>query len=108
MDVLTDAEITDINTKSKLVAKYSHEIDSESAYEILTAKLQEAEEKATEENTKTDKKTAKPEPSTLEKVANNSIVKSMVRTAGNGIVRSLLGALGLGGRSRSKKSTGWF
>jgi len=109
MDVLTDAEIAAINGKSKLVSKYNQVIDSQSAYEILTAKLQEAEEKAAEENTKTEKNTVKPEPSTFEKVANNSIVKSMVRTAGNGIVRSLLGALGLGGRSRStKKSTGWF
>jgi len=30
------------------------------------------------------------------------VVKSMTRTAGNTIVRSLLGALGLGGRSRKK------
>lgn len=109
MDVLTDAEVADINANSKLVNKYNQEIDSQSAYEILTAKLQEAEEKAAEQQESTTKKTGKPEPSTFEKVANNSIVKSMVRTAGNGIVRSLLGALGLGGRSRStKKSTGWF
>jgi len=109
MDVLTDAEVADINANSKLVNKYNQEIDSQSAYEILTAKLQEAEEKAAEQQETTTKKTGKPEPSTFEKVANNSIVKSMVRTAGNGIVRSLLGALGLGGRSRStKKSTGWF
>ena len=108
MDVLTDVEINDINTRSKLVAKYSEVIDSKSAYEILTDKLQEATEKTTAE-TENKKSTAKPEPSTLEKVANNSVVKSMMRTAGNGIVRSLLGALGLGGRSRStKKSTGWF
>ena len=109
MDVLTDAEVADINAKSKLVNKYNEEIDSQSAYEILTSKLQEAEERAAEQQESTTKKTGKPEPSTFEKVANNSIVKSMVRTAGNGIVRSLLGALGLGGRSRStKKSTGWF
>lgn len=110
MDVLTDAEITAINTKSKLVAKYSQEIDSQSAYEILTAKLQEATDKAAEESTTetSAKGGGKPAPSALEKVANNTIVKSMLRTAGNGIVRSLLGSLGLGGRSRSKKSTGWF
>ena len=110
MDVLTDAEINEINTRSKLVAKYSQVIDSKSAYEMLTDKLQEATEKANAETDTTNKKTTgKPEPSTFEKVTNNSIVKSMVRTAGNGLVRSLLGALGLGGRSRStKKSTGWF
>ena len=109
MDILTDEEIDAINAKSRMVAKYNKTIDSESAYEILTAKLEEAAEKsAQEEKTTTSKKSAKEEPSTLEKVADNTIVKSMMRTAGNTIVRSLLGALGLGGRSRSTKSKGWF
>lgn len=107
MDVLTDAEIDNITSKSKLVAKYNKNIDSESAYEILTAKLKEAAEKSATEEKSNSKKT-KEEKSTLEKVADNTIVKSMVRTAGNTIVRSLLGALGLGGRSRSSKSKSWF
>jgi len=107
MDVLTDDEVNNINAKSKLVAKYSKDVDNNSAYEILTAKLQEAAEKNAEETTTTSKKPAKEEPSTFEKVANNSVVKSMVRTAGNGIIRSLLGALGLGGRTTRKKSS-WF
>ncbi len=108
MDVLTDEEIGTITSKSKLVAKYNKAIDNESAYEILTAKLQEAAEKNTPEETASTKKPGKEPPSTLEKIANNTVVKSMARTAGNTIVRSLLGALGLGGRSRSKKSSGWF
>jgi len=108
MDVLTDDEIDGINSRSKLVAKYNKAIDSESAYEILTAKLQEAAEKNQEEQTTTTTtKQVKPAPSTFEKITNNTVVKSMARTAGNTIVRSLLGALGLGGRSR-KKSSGWF
>lgn len=109
MDILTDEEINAINAKSKMVAKYNKAIDSESAYEILTEKLKEAAEKTAAEGTTTTKgKTEKEPPSTLEKVANNTIVKSMVRTAGNTIVRSLLGALGLGGRSRSSKTKSWF
>lgn len=109
MDVLTDNEVNEINAKSKLVARYSQVIDSHSAYEILTEKLQEAAEKSGAENKKEEKGAGKPEPSTFEKVTNNTIVKSMMRTAGNGIVRSLLGALGLGGRSsRSRKTTKWF
>ncbi len=107
MDVLTEGEIDIIAGKSKLVAKYNRAIDSESAYEILTAKLEEAAENSATEEKETGKKT-KEEKSTLEKVADNTIVKSMVRTAGNTIVRSLLGALGLGGRSRSSKSKSWF
>jgi uncharacterized protein len=105
MDVLTDGEIDAIAAKSKLVAKYNQAIDSQSAYEILTAKLQEAAEKNPPEEEA--KKGAKEKKSTFEKVADSTIVKSMVRTAGNTIVRSLLGALGLGGRSRTK-SKSWF
>ena len=107
MDVLTDAEIDSITGKSKLVAKYNKTMDSESAYEILTAKLQEAAENSSQLEEKS-KKGGKEEKSTFEKVADNTIVKSMVRTAGNTIVRSLLGALGLGGRSRSSKTKSWF
>ncbi len=104
MDILSDAEVSAINAKSKLVAKYETSIDSQSAYEILTAKLEEA----SQGNPVTDtKKAIKEEPSTLEKVVNNSIVRSMVRTAGNGLVRTLLGSLGLGGRTR-KSTSSWF
>ncbi|RYF84035.1 MAG: DUF853 family protein, partial [Chitinophagaceae bacterium] len=103
MDVLTEGEILNILNQSKLVSKYNQEVDSESAYEILTEKLKEAAENAPVE---TRKKT-KEEPSTFEKITNNTVVKSMARTAGNSIVRSLLGALGLGGRTTKKKSS-WF
>ncbi|MFT3979640.1 MAG: DUF853 family protein [Ferruginibacter sp.] len=104
MDVLTPGEVADLLGKSKLVAKYNQDIDSESAYEILTAKLQEAAERG---DTAEPGKKVKEEPSTFEKIANNTVVKSMARTAGNQIVRSLLGALGLGGSSSKKKSS-WF
>jgi hypothetical protein len=106
MDILTDAEIVAINGKSKLVNKYNETIDSNSAYEILTAKLEEAAEKAATEKPEA-KKNSREEPSTLEKIVNHTVVKSMARTAGNTIVRSLLGALGLGGRTTRKKSN-WF
>ncbi len=102
MDVLTESEIEHLVGCSKLAAKYNQVIDSQSAYEILTAKLHEATA-----NPPAPAKGAKPEESTLDKVLNNSVVKSMARTAGNSIVRSLLGSLGLGGKtSRSPKS--WF
>src|SRR5882724_8990698 len=103
MDILTPAEIDAITGKSKLVAKYNQTIDSQSAYEILTAKLQEAADKSQDQGG--GDKSKKEEPSTLQKIENNSIVKSMVRTAGNTIVRSLLGAIGLGGRSSSKSKS---
>jgi DNA helicase HerA-like ATPase len=103
MDVLTQSEIDSIVSHSKLAAKYNQVTDPQSAYEMLTAKLEEAAAKP-EASTG---KAAKPEESTLEKVVNNTVVKSMMRTAGTTIVRSLLGSLGLGGRTR-KSTTGWF
>lgn len=104
MDVLTEGEISNILNQSKLVAKYNQDVDSESAYEILTAKLEEA---AAKNPPAENRKNTKEEPSTFEKITNNTVVKSIARTAGNTIVRSLLGALGLGGRTTKKKSS-WF
>lgn len=51
MDILTDKEIEAINAKSKLVAKYAEEIDRESAYEILTQKLEAITEEVAEKET---------------------------------------------------------
>src|SRR5690242_696322 len=76
MDVLTDSEIEWIVNKSKLAAKYNQAIDSDSAYEMLTAKLQEA---AANPPVTPASKNAKPEESTFEKVVNNTVVKSMMR-----------------------------
>jgi DNA double-strand break repair helicase HerA and related ATPase len=105
MDILTDAEINQVVSKSKLVPKYSQVIDSESAYEILTAKLQDAANKTTGEQPK-----GKEEKSTLEKILDSGAARQVERTAASVITRTLLGALGLGGRSgtRAKKTTGWF
>jgi len=111
MDVLTSAEVSQINASSRIIAKYNQEIDSKSAYEILNEKLKIASDRQNE-NPSQDSggKSAKPEPGTFEKIANNSVVKSMLRTAGNTLVRSALGVLGLGGstRKRSSRSNSWF
>ena len=42
MDILTDAEIDALVDNSKIAAKYNQVIDSQSAYEMLTEKLNEA------------------------------------------------------------------
>ncbi|MFN8264832.1 MAG: helicase HerA-like domain-containing protein [Chitinophagaceae bacterium] len=108
MDILSDAEVDTLTGNSKLVRKYEQTVDRESAHEIITAKLEEAaaKQKAAEvaaEEVKEEKKTAKKE----EGFFDNPVVKQVGRTAANVITRSLLGALGLGGRSTKKKS-GWF
>lgn len=110
MDVLTAAEADTLVNSSSLAKKYNREIDNESAYEILTAKLQEAAEKSAEEK---EEKTAakggkqKQEKSVLETVLTSSAARQVGRTAASIITRGLLGALGLGGKS-SKKSSSWF
>ena len=111
MDILSDSEMDSLIGSSKLVKKYAETEDSESAYEILNAKMEEAAKK-TEEAEK-EKEEAKPsgrkEKSTVEKVLDNSVTRQIGRTAANVITRSLLGALGLGGRSSSKsKKSSWF
>jgi DNA helicase HerA-like ATPase len=103
MDILTDTEIDTIVSKSKIASKYNQVIDSQSAYEILTEKLNEAAEKTEEiKRQKQEEKETKTKAKKEKGFFDDPVVKSMTRTAGNTIVRSLLGALGLGGRSRRK------
>ena len=102
MDILTDAEIDNIVSHSKMVAKYNQAIDSESAYEILTGKLQQAtqqaeQQKQVQQQQKTTGRTAKKDDSFFD----NPAVKQIERTAASVLTRSLLGVLGLGGRRKS-------
>lgn len=110
MDILSDSEIQSVVDESKLAVKYNKVVDSESAYEILNAKLAEAAEKTKEQaEVKKAAATGKKESAKKEEsFFDNPIVKSAGRTAANMITRSLLGALGLGGRTRRSKSKSWF
>jgi DNA helicase HerA-like ATPase len=97
MDILLDTEIDQLVANSKLAAKYAKEIDSDSAYEMLTRKLQQAAAEAPPEAEKPAGRTAK-DPSFFD----NPVVKQVGRTAASVITRSLLGALGLTGRTRRR------
>ncbi len=107
MDVLTQSEMDAIIARSKLKSRYEQTVDSQSAYEILNAKLQEAASNTAATGTSSSSKSSPAEKSTLDKILDNSIVRQAGRTAASMITRSLLGALGLGGTSKSKKSS-WF
>lgn len=104
MDILTDSEIDTLVSKSKIAPKYNQIIDSVSAYEILTEKLNDAAKRdAEQKQEEADEKEQKKAPAKKEKgFFDDPTVKSMTRTAGNTIIRSLLGVLGIGGRSRRK------
>jgi uncharacterized protein len=109
MDVLSENEINSLVSASKLAKKYEQVADSESAYEILNAKLEEAAEKTAEEKEEKKTKTSgRQEKSTVEKVLDNSVTRQIGRTAASIITRSLLGALGLGGRTTKRKSRSIF
>jgi DNA helicase HerA-like ATPase len=71
MDILIDTEIQEINSKSKLVKKYSEVLDRESAYEMLTKKIETAQEQAVVPE---EKKQASNEPSTAS-VVTKSVLK---------------------------------
>ena len=94
MDILTPAELEQIASSSALVQKYNKEVDSVSAHEILTEKLKNAPVAE-----KPAKKTAG-RPAKQKSILDDPTIRSMTRTAGNTLVRTLLGVLGLGGRRR--------
>jgi len=103
MDILTEAEIDKIISHSKLAAKYNQSIDSESAYEILTGKLQDASQTATEEKqAKQTEKAAAGGAKKDESFLDSPMMRQVERTAASVLTRSLLGVLGLGGRSRRR------
>jgi DNA helicase HerA-like ATPase len=100
MDILTGTEIENIVAHSKLVTKYNQAVDSESAYEILNGKLQQATQQAQQQKEIQQQKTSfkgKKEDSFFD----NPVVKQAERTAASVLTRSLLGVLGLGGRRKS-------
>src|SRR5687767_12986459 len=75
MDILAEAEIESLVSKSKIAARYNREVDSESAYEILNEKLVEAAKERKEETVR--KKSSKEDKGFFD----DPIVKSMTRTA---------------------------
>lgn len=110
MDVLQPAEIDAIIHRSPLVSKYREGLDRESAYEILTAKIEDAQLDSHREVITQQKTRARQEKSTLEKVFTNTTTRQIGRTVARELTRGLLGVLGVKAVTRrsTKKKTGWF
>ncbi|MEK8179473.1 helicase HerA-like domain-containing protein [Flavobacterium buctense] len=90
MDVLTESEIEQINAKSKLVRKYSEEIDRESAYEMLNKKIEAANQQAEEnQESQQEEKKKNNEPSTAE-VIGKSVTKVVTSAT---FIRGVFGIL---------------
>ncbi|MNZ90018.1 AAA-like domain protein [compost metagenome] len=108
MDVISPVEMDALVDNSALAREYNEEIDRDSAFEILSKKLeqvrnqQQAEEQAKQE-AKEEKKAAS-EKSFVEEAINSRAGQTIIRE----VTRGLLGVLGLTSTTRKKKSTSWF
>lgn len=90
MDVLSEQEIDQLAAQSKLAGKYNQEIDSQSAYELLQAKIAanvtEEEVKKPATASKNVAKPVKEEPSVLDKILNSAAGKQAQRSITRGLL----------------------
>jgi DNA helicase HerA-like ATPase len=105
MDVFTDAEVSGLVQSSALTKKYNQSIDRESAYEMLTAKIQSLQTDEEEPAKKQGKE--KPEGSVLGDAIDSTVGRQVMRTVARELTRGLLGALGVSGTTRRRKKS-WF
>jgi DNA helicase HerA-like ATPase len=95
MDVLDDHELKDLTKNSKLVKKYSEEVDRESAYELLIEKIETAEKEEVKAKVAKEKKAAERSSSRSTRSSNNSTQKSIIKALTSPtVIRSILGILG--------------
>jgi len=112
MDVLNKPEIDELINSSKLITKYNETIDRESAYEMLSEKLSEANKKVVKKierkkqtKTTTSKRRTRKTKSTFEKVLSSPTAKQVGRTFVRELTRGILGVLGLGGTTKRRKKS---
>ena len=91
MDVLTDSELSSLLSKSKMVKKYNKTIDRDSAYEMLNAKIKQAEAEEAKEKAKKEKEALKKAASKKRKTTSRTSTKRK-STAMNPIVKVLTSA----------------
>lgn len=93
MNILSEQEITDVVSRSQIAGKYNEAVDSESAYELLAAKIEanvrQEENVNTTANASKAGRPKKEEPGFFEKMLNSAAGKQAQRT----VTRTLLGAL---------------
>lgn len=110
MDILTKREINEIIRRSDIMDKYGEDIDRESAYEILSAKIEDAQSEDHREKMYEGRRRTRREKSQFDKVLNSTTTRQIGRTVARELTRGLLGVLGVRTttRRRSKRSTSWF
>ena len=112
MDILSESEINSIIRKSQIIPKYENELDRESAYEILSGKIEEAQlDEKQEEFRKQHEEVSRGrrrEKSTFDKVLNSTTTRQIGRTVARELTRGLLGVLGVKTTRRSRRKTSWW
>lgn len=101
MDVLSPLELDGLVARSELVRKYNEELDRDSAFEILEARLKG--EEGTEAPAPERKGKAAPEArekSVLEDLSKNTMVRQVGNTVVRELTRGLLGVFGIKTRRR--------
>lgn len=95
MDVLTPTEIDTLTAASALVKKYETPINKESAYEILTQRMDSAVQNATPQQ---KVKPVKETPGVLQEVLNSRAGRTFTNTLMREGAKAILGMFGLGKR----------
>lgn len=98
MDILSESEINELVKNSELVKKYNQIIDKESAFEILSEKMERAamNQAKDEEAKKAVQKSSgrRKELSTFEKILKSPVIRSMGVAIAGIVTRRLLGSIG--------------
>lgn len=100
MDILSPEEIKELTKSSALIDKYNNSFNRESAYEILTKKMEEAADKEIERPATIKRGRPKEEKSFMEEVIESTMARDIGRTFTREITRGILGVLGIKRRYR--------
>lgn len=94
MDILSNNEISECISASKLAPKYNEEIDRESAYEILTKKIEQAQDIAKKEEEKKKEAKASKRSSSRRSSNSDTLSKSIVKVLTSAtFIRGAMGIL---------------
>ena len=99
MDTIDDNEFQQLLQRSLLKDRYNQDIDRESAYEKLTRKLEQA---ASNQGIPVNRKptTSTSQPTFIETLSKNTMVRQMGRTLVRELARGFLGVLGASSKRR--------
>ena len=92
MDVLNDAEVADLTSRSALVAKYEQPVDRDSAYEMLTSRMEQAVQSVAPDQ---KVKPVKEQPGMFETVLKSRAGRTFTNTLMREGAKAILGMFGL-------------